>query len=352
MRKHLRWTPYDVGSLVWYDAPYGRWATTGSAPLACGSNAVVAIGAFDGLHVGHRALLAAAAADAASRGLPLVAVTFDPDPAMLFADARESVNTRLLRCDDRVVGLLEAGADAVLTLHFDERLAAMAPRSFVDDVLRATIVPASMHVGENFRFGKNGSGDVRVLSELGAVWGFSVIPHELVCESGSPVSATRVRALLADGRLDEATDLLGRHHYVRGVVEHGRGEATAFGFPTANVRCDALDCMPAKGVYACYVTSGSHAWSAAANVGAPPTFGGDGTAFLEANLLGFDGNLYDRQVCVSFIEWLRPSRVFDSLEELERVVLGNIAWVAENLGSEELVCPRSNGMRSEVRHDQ
>ena len=348
MRKHLRWMPYDVDVLVWCDAPYGRWATTGGSPLASGAHAVVAIGAFDGLHAGHRALLTAAAADAASRGLPLVAVTFDPDPALLLADAGESVNTRLLRCDDRVAGLLEAGADAVLSLRFEERLAAMAPRSFVDDVLRASIEPVSVHVGENFRFGKNGLGNVRVLSELGEVSGFSVTAHELVCETGSPVSATRVRALLADGRLGEATDLLGRHHYVRGVVEHGRGEATAFGFPTANVRCDALDCMPAKGVYACYVTSGSHAWPAAANVGAPPSFGGDGTAFLEANLLGFDGNLYDRQVCVSFIEWLRPSKVFDSVEELERVVLGNIAWVAEHLGSEELACTESDVVRSEA----
>ena len=352
MRKHLRWMPYDVCGLVWHDAPYGRWAANGVEPLPCGANAVVAIGAFDGLHAGHRALLAAAAEDAASRGVPLVAVTFDPDPAMLVAGVREHVNTRLLPCDDRGAGLLEAGVDAVLSLRFDERLAGMAPRSFVDDVLRASVEPVSVHVGENFRFGRNGAGDVRVLSELGAATGFRVVPHELVCKFGSPVSATRVRALLADGRLDEATDLLGRHHYVRGTVEHGRGEATAFGFPTANVRCDALDCMPAEGVYACYVTSGCHAWPAAANVGAPPTFGGDGTAFLEANLLGFSGNLYEREVCVSFVEWLRSSRVFDSLEELERVVLGNIAWVARHLGSKELVGAEPDAVRSEVRHDQ
>ena len=117
-----------------------------------------------------------------------------------------------------------------------------------------------------------------------------------------------------------------------GQFAHGRGEGTGFGFPTANVVCDPRACMPAEGVYACYVSQGGTAWPAAANVGAPPTFAGRRAAFLEANLLGFTGDLYGAEVAVSFVRWLRPSRVFDSLSELERVVLGNIEWVRRNLG--------------------
>ena len=127
--------------------------------------------------------------------------------------------------------------------------------------------------------------------------------------------------------------LLGRCHFVRGWVDHGRGEGTSFGFPTANVRCDARTCMPAEGVYACVVSDGSRAWPAAANVGAPPTFDTRHDAyFLEANLLGFEGDLYGSELAVTFVAWLRASRPFSSLEELERTVLSNIDWVRRNVG--------------------
>ena len=336
MTSSLRWTPFDAGGLRWQVVPFGRMATGGTPTLLPGTSVVVAIGAFDGLHAGHRALLSAAADDASRRGVPCVAVTFDPDPAALLAGSDGCAGMRLLRCDDRAAALLDAGADVVLSLRFDEGLALRTPVDFVGEVLCSSLAPVAVHVGENFRFGRNGAGDAEVLADLGRTMGFSVVPHALVRKSGLPVSSTRIRTLLAAGHLDEATLLLGRYHYVRGMVEHGRGEATAFGFPTANIRCDAQDCMVKEGVYGCYITCGDRAWPAAANVGAPPTFGGDGRAFLEANLLGFSGDLYGQEVSVSFVRWLRASRKFDSLEELERVVLGNIAWVSGHLGSSEI----------------
>lgn len=291
---------------------------------------VLAIGMFDGLHRGHQSLLAAARDDARVHELPCVVLTFDPDPSEVVGAAGPS--SRLLVTADRVAGLQKMGADEVLVLSFTPELSQLEPEAFVCDVLLAHLRPVSIHVGSNFRFGRGGVGTPQVLAMLGERYGFDVRAHGLLSVGDGVVSATRIRSLLAQGgRLDEANELLGRCHYVRGHVEHGRGEGTSFGFPTANVVCDVRDCMPAEGVYACYVCCGDRSWPAAVNVGAPPTFSASKPAFLEANLVGFSGDLYDADVAVSFVHWLRPSRVFDSLDELERVVLDNIDWVRTHL---------------------
>lgn len=300
------------------------------AALASDADTVLVIGAFDGLHVGHRALVSAAVDDARRRGVQCVAVTFDPDPADIVAKAAPSAH--LLRGQDRVVGLLRLGTDVVHVLDFTSRVAKLSPEGFVRRVICAEMRPVSVHVGKNFRFGHGAEGSVESLRELGEMLGFCVHAHPIVRAKGDQVSATRIRGLIGNGEVSLANELLGRLHYVRGVVVHGRGEGTSFGFPTANVHCDMNDCMPAEGVYACYVTHGSASWPAAANVGAPKTFDMHQQAFLEANLVGFEGDIYGEEVAVSFVSWLRNSRAFESVEELERTVLGNIAWVREHLG--------------------
>lgn len=315
---------------------FSWWVREDVDPPALASAAsVVTLGVFDGLHQGHRALLGAAAEEARRRGVPCLAVTFDPDPSeVLGRDATGA--RRLVAGFDRASALLAWGVAGVCVLGFTPSFSSMPPKEFLDSVLGKIVRPVSVHVGENFRFGHRGAGSLATLAQEGAHRGFDVCGHALVCCGGESVSSTRVRGLLASSRLDEANELLGRCHFVRGTVVHGRGEATGFGFPTANVTCDPRDCLPAEGVYACYVTQGSHAWPAAANVGAPPTFSDPRPAFLEASLVGFEGDLYGTEVTVSFVSWLRSSRQFSTLEELERVVLGNIAWVRENLGDERV----------------
>lgn len=303
--------------------------------------AVCLIGAFDGLHVGHRALLAAATSDAQGRGVPCVAVTFSPDPAEVLGGPVEGMT--LLSVDDRVRGLLALGADAVIVFPFTEALARTDERTFVERALLSVVRPLWVHVGTNFRFGYRGAGDVSSLARLGERLGFGVSGHELVEAEGGPVSATRIRGLLHAGGaegLDEASRLLGRRPFVRGTIEHGRGQGTGFGFPTANLSSDPRVCMPAQGVYACYFVLGEAAWPAAVNVGAPPTFSAPEDAFLEANLIGFTGDIYGEGASVVFVRWLRASRRFSSTEELERVVLGNIAWVRKNLGEGRLEVAR------------
>ncbi|MBR1830113.1 MAG: riboflavin biosynthesis protein RibF [Atopobiaceae bacterium] len=316
----------------WQEGPMGsRCLLLDGLRLGPGVNAVIAIGAFDGFHVGHRHLLDEARKDAKKRGALCLAVMFEPDPEELFLGA--SAPRRLLSCEDRARIIASAGADGVVMLHFDQTLAAMEPDGFVRQVLFGVCRPVSVHVGGNFRFGHQGRGDQNTLRICGRSEGFEVVVHGLLNQKGSAVSSTRIRSLLGEPEgLAEANELLGRCHFLRGVVEHGRGEGTTFGFPTANVRFPGLSCMPAQGVYAGFVTLGSSAWPAAINVGAPPTFSSPDELFCEANLIGFSGNAYDADVCVTFVRWLRASRPFSSLEELERVVLVNIDWVRTHLG--------------------
>ena len=322
---------------AWKEGPFGsRCLLSSCVELGPDREAVLAIGAFDGFHLGHRHLMDAARAEARRRGSLCLAVMFDPDPDELFLGDRAP--RRLLTCEDRARIIASTGVDGVVMLRFDERLSSMEPLAFVDNILCGLCRPTCVHVGSNFRFGHRGSGDQGTLRSYGVSRGFEVVVHELLELDGGTVSSTRIRSLLAqsDG-LGEANQLLGHLHFLRGVVEHGRGEGTSFGFPTANVRFPALSCMPAQGVYAGFVTIGNSAWPAAINVGAPPTFSSADELFCEANLLGFSGNAYGADVSVTFDHWLRASRPFSSLEELERVVLGNIDWVRTHLGEEEIV---------------
>lgn len=313
--RELSWKPFEMPSDT-------------SADLSRGC--VVVIGVFDGVHRGHWQLICGACEDAQRRGLPCVVLTFDPDPTEVLQPVAPSL--RILGTRDRVAGLYAAGANEVMALSFTPELSKLEPREFVQGVIVARLHPQSVHVGSNFRFGRGGAGTPQTLSALGKEFGFEVYTHDLLQVGGGTVSSTRIRELLqTDDGLEAANELLGRCHYIRGTVAHGRGEGTAFGFPTANVVSDVRDCMPAEGVYACYVCCEGKAWPAAANVGAPPTFSARKPAFLEANLIGFEGDLYGKEVTVSFVKWLRPSRKFDSFEELKRTVLGNIAWVKENL---------------------
>ena len=341
---------------------------------------VCAIGAFDGLHRGHRALIARARAEADARGANLMVVTFTPDPARVLGG--EGAPCDLLLADERPA-LIQSSwdVDAVLVVNFTPQVAALPYERFVREVLGAYCSVAALVVGEDFCLGAGGAGTVPALSALGEKDSFSVTGVPLMRDGGAPITATRIRRLLSEGRVEGAASLLGRCHRVLGTVEHGRGEGTGFGFPTANVRVADGLALPAEGVYAGFVDVGPapgeserRAYPAAINVGRPRSFspggalrpsdsmhvcpnrpenatdlaeraccaartGGEG-GFLEATLLGFEGNLYGRDVRVTFVRWLRAPRSFDSVEELERTVLSNVDWVRRTLGEKGIVLER------------
>lgn len=331
MSESLPWMPqWEMGSVVASDEDSFTFSSPESAPLRPEQEVVLVLGAFDGVHRGHQELVDKAVRDARGRGVPCVAVTFDPDPETVVGP--KVAGSRLLCTSDRCRGLLTLGTDCVMALRFTPQLAALGPDEFVERVLLRATHPVSVHVGSNFRFGARAAGSVSSLGQLGTKLGFEVHAHSLMEVGGEAVSASRVRSLLQEGRVGEARELLGRSHAVRGRVAHGRGEGTSFGFPTANVTFDEQECLPKDGVYGCYFVCDDNVWPAAVNVGAPPSFGAATSRFLEANLIGFEGSLYGAEAIVTFEKWLRDSRRFDSLEELRDVVLKNIEWVRENLG--------------------
>lgn len=287
-------------------------------PLPC----VVAIGAFDGCHCGHAALVRAAVADARARGIAAVAVTFDPDPDQVLATHPAPQLTSL---EDRCRALERLGT-AVAVVPFTRELAALDHASFFERILAPVLDVRSVHVGCDFRMGAGGASGVRELRAWGTAHGVEVHGHDLLELDGAPVSATRIRHLLAAGELTAANAALGRRYMVRGQVAHGRGEGADMGVPTANVALSGERLLPAEGVYAGYAAVGARVWPAAINVGLPPMFRDSrASAHLEANLLGYTGDLYGSSIAVSFDTYLRPSQRFASVEELIEAVQGDIA---------------------------
>ncbi len=300
---------------------------------------VCVVGAFDGVHLGHRSLLERGMEEARRRHAACVVVTFDPDPAKVVCPSSEPLDL-MSPATRRQVIQAQTGAP-VLAVKFTKHLAGLTYDAFVDNVLRATFDLHCICVGSNFRLGAKGAGDVAALTRLGRDRGFDVVAVDLACAGGRPVSATRIRGLLREGEVDAAAELLGRPHTVFGQVVHGRGEGTSFGFPTANVVVDPSLILPREAVYAGFVSlydKGANkvlAYPAAINVGHPRSFSqqSNDTQFLEATLLGFDSNIYDARVAVSFTGFLRDPKKFASLEELEATVLGNIDQVKRALGT-------------------
>lgn len=288
--------------------------------------ASIAIGVFDGLHVGHSELLACTVEDARRRGIMSVAVTFDPDPDQVVSS---SPSLKLMSVGDRLRALSLSGVDAVVVVPFDRSVAALDHIGFFEGVLAPCLDIRSIHVGSDFKLGARGASNVEVISHWGSERNIEVFGHDLVSDGGAAVTATRIRSLLSHGEIDDASRELGRRYVVRGIVGSGRGQGTGMGFPTANVQIDSIIQLPLDGVYAGYACLDGCVWPAAVNVGIPPMFAqSKRSARLEANLLGYSGDLYGSELMVSFTKRLRPSRHFDSIDQLIEVVNDDIETVS------------------------
>lgn len=306
------------------------WNPVHDAGLQLGRS-VVSIGVFDGLHLGHRALLAQARAEAEKAGAHLLVVTFAADPDEFFAAAGASFD-KLLSDEHRLELLAQVSQGTVVVLPAEREVFQLEPTAFLDALARLC-EPVGIVVGADFRFGARAAGTVDDIERWCAGHGCSCQPVGLLEALGAPVTATRIRGLLGDGGVETARELCaGRAHSVEGTVVHGRGEGTGFGFATANLSFGPEQPMlPREGVYGGYARVRGVSYAAAINVGVARSFEG-ATSPLEAHLLDFTGDLYGERVEVSFLTWLREPRVFESQQELVETVTGNIDWVRENLG--------------------
>jgi riboflavin kinase / FMN adenylyltransferase len=280
---------------------------------------VVTIGAYDGVHAGHRAVIAQVRSLAASRGLRSAVVTFDRHPAMV---VRPESAPCLLTDQDQKLELLEAtGVDATVLVPFDAARSHESPEDFVREVLLGCLSSKVVVVGEDFHFGHQRRGNVELLRELGAVEGFDVEPLALVPRSdgvAEPVSSTAIRRALAGGDVEVATRLLGRPYEIRGTVVKGDQRGRLLGFPTANVEVPNQQCRPADGVYAgWYERPDGAVHPCAINLGRRPTFYEHADhSLLEAHLLDFADDLYYERASVRFAGFLRSERKFDGIDAL------------------------------------
>jgi len=299
-------------------APVRRWDGLAAVPPGHGPS-VVTVGMFDGVHRGHRALLDRVAAEAAARGLPAGAVTFDRHPLeVLRPDARPPLLTTL----DRKVDLLgAAGMDFVLVLPFTEELSQVTAEAFAGEVLLDGVGARAIVVGENFRFGHKAAGDPALLAELGRPRGVEVVAVPLHADGGDAVSSTRIRAELARGDVRAAAASLGRAYAVEGVVVRGDGRGgRELGIPTANLDVGGDLALPANGVYAGYLTeepggADQPGRPAATSVGVNPQFHTTGVR-VEAHVLDFDGDLLGAHVSLSFEHRLRDEAAFAIVDDL------------------------------------
>jgi riboflavin kinase / FMN adenylyltransferase len=272
------------------------------------------IGSFDGIHRGHQALLKPLIAGARAAGDRSVVVTFEPHPRCVLDP--EHCPPNLTTLDEKVWLLDQLGIDHVLVIPFTPQVAALAPGTFVKRLTRGMEL-RHLVIGDDFRFGQGRRGDSAFLRKLGARQGFTVTVIPTFSRGRAPVKSSRIRRLVLLGQMRAAAQLLGRDYFFRSSVEHGARRGRQLGFPTANLRIAPNKLIPPNAVYAARVDIDSRLHGGAVSVGFRPTFGGN-TLTVEAFVLDFDGDLYDRVLTVWFVQRLRAEKRFATVPALQQ----------------------------------
>ncbi|HVJ62193.1 MAG TPA: bifunctional riboflavin kinase/FAD synthetase [Tahibacter sp.] len=303
-----------------------------AGPTLAPHGSVVCIGAFDGVHRGHRHVLDHAGRRAAHLDLTPIAISFEPIPREFFA--RGQSVPRLTSAGEKIARLCDAGMRRVLSLRFNAALASMSAEDFVESVLVRRLSAREVLVGRDFRFGHKRAGDIALLERLGERYGFSaneVAPYDV---DGERVSSSVVRGLLADGRFDDAARLLGRRFSIGGHVAHGQQLGRKLGYPTANLRLGRRT-APVGGIFAVRVHGiGPAPRAGVASLGVRPTVNGK-EPLLEAHVFDFDGDLYGLRIEVEFVHKLRDEEKFADLDAMVRQIDDDAAQARHILGVNE-----------------
>ena len=288
------------------------------------SFSVVAIGVFDGVHLGHQALISRAVEVAADR--PVIALTFDPHPMTV---VRGMTIHQLCSLKKREELLIAAGASSVYVCQFDHGRAQQSAEDFISSVLRDKLHTETVVVGTGFRFGHGAQGSAQTLRAAG----FTVVEVEHVAVAGSRVSSTRIREAVAACDLDVVKTMLGRTYSTSGIVVHGLARGRELGFPTANLKCDYAVALPSDGVYAGWLKDGSDTWPAAISVGTNPTFDDVFERIVEAHVIGIDTlDLYSHEIELQWVQRVRPMQAFDSVSDLVSAMTRDVAQISDILG--------------------
>jgi riboflavin kinase/FMN adenylyltransferase len=290
-----------------------QWSSIGEVPEDLGPT-VVSIGKFDGIHLGHRALMKVAVEQAEALGAASAVITFDRHPLTLLNPA--ALKLPLIGAHQKAKLIQAAGIDALLTLPFDEALSQLTATEFVENILVKTMNAKVVVVGVDFRFGKGGAGTPDLLAELSLIHGFTlhIVPPVMV--NGERVSSSLVRELLDAGNVERVTSLLGRRHETTGLVEHGLKLGRQLGFPTANMSRNSEGYLPLDGVYAGWLYSDGVRYPAALSIGINDTIQAV-PRLMEAHVLNRkDLDLYDKTVTVEYVAFVRPSVKFSGIETL------------------------------------
>ena len=289
--------------------------------------AVVALGVFDGVHLGHREILGAAVTRARAGGFVAIACTFEPHPMEVLQAGRAPAPIATLA--ERLDLIATTGVDTTVVLPFTRELAAVEPEAFVKDVVLQRLRGREIVVGFNHTFGRGARGNARLLEEMAPRLGFrvDVVPPRVV--DGVPVSSSEIREALRLGDVERAGRYLGRPYAIRGTVVAGAGRGRTLGFPTANIRPDR-PLLIATGVYAGTVEEAGERHGAVVNLGIRPTFG-ENQLVVEAHLLDFVGDLYDRTVNLAFLARLREERKFADVSALRRQIAEDLELARKRL---------------------
>jgi riboflavin kinase / FMN adenylyltransferase len=290
------------------------FSSAGEVPKDFGPSAVT-IGKFDGMHLGHRAVVSALLGLARDRALTATVVTFDRNPLSLLRP--EICPPTLASNAKRLESLAGAGVDATLMVRFDHEFSTLTAADFMQQILVDSLHAVVVLVGTDFRFGHGGEGTVDTLVDFGRDNGIDVMVIDDVAREGSRrVSSTAVRELVLEGRVAEAAELLGAPHSIRGTVVHGAQRGRTLGYPTANLSPDLEGLVPADGVYAAWMTVDGVRYPSAVSVGNNPTFEGVPAKQVEAHALDADVDLYDRVAEIAFVDAIRGMRKFDGVAAL------------------------------------
>lgn len=293
------------------------------------NHSAVTIGAFDGLHLGHRHIISNTVTYARSKGISAAAILFDPLPSIFFG--RLGADERIMLRDEQETALREMGIDRVIFLPFSQKIADLTPHEFLD-AMQAVLHCECLVMGEDFSLGKGRSGSASVLAGLSSDYGFSteIISKDVM--DGDVISSTRIRKLLHQGKLPEANRLLGYPFFFSSEIIHGDARGRKLGFPTLNVRIPEGKLKLPIGVYAVYNYIDGVKYASVTNIGVRPTFGlDDKGTFVESYLLNTAGNFYGESSRLEFIQMLREEKRFSSADELKAQITKDIAHTQQLL---------------------